>query len=57
MTPASVGWAAVVAPGAAGNLATEDLVFMAYKMGFGTGVDFNNSGRLLPGWRLRWDGR
>ncbi len=29
------------APGAAGNLATEDLVFMAYKMGFGTGVDFN----------------
>ena len=28
------------APGAAGNLATEDLVFMAYKMGFGTGVDF-----------------
>jgi len=29
------------APGAAGNLATEDLVFMAYKMGLGTGVDFN----------------
>lgn len=28
------------APGAAGNLATEDLVFMAYKMGIGTGVDF-----------------
>lgn len=28
------------APGAAGNLATEDLVFMAYKMGMGTGVDF-----------------
>ena len=28
------------APGAAGNLATEDLVFMAYKMGLGTGVDF-----------------
>jgi hydroxymethylglutaryl-CoA lyase len=28
------------APGAAGNLATEDLVFLAYKMGFGTGVDF-----------------
>jgi hydroxymethylglutaryl-CoA lyase len=27
------------APGAAGNLATEDLVFLAYKMGFGTGVD------------------
>lgn len=29
------------APGAAGNLATEDLVFLAYKMGFGTGVDFD----------------
>jgi hydroxymethylglutaryl-CoA lyase len=29
------------APGAAGNLATEDLVFMAYKMGLGTGVDFD----------------
>ncbi|MFQ5400923.1 MAG: hydroxymethylglutaryl-CoA lyase [Anaerolineae bacterium] len=28
------------APGAAGNLATEDLVFAAYKMGLGTGVDF-----------------
>jgi hydroxymethylglutaryl-CoA lyase len=28
------------APGAAGNLATEDLVFLAYKMGIGTGVDF-----------------
>lgn len=28
------------APGAAGNLATEDLVFMAYKIGLGTGVDF-----------------
>lgn len=28
------------APGAAGNLATEDLIFMAHKMGFGTGVDF-----------------
>lgn len=28
------------APGAAGNLATEDLVFMAYKMDIGTGVDF-----------------
>lgn len=27
------------APGAAGNLATEDLVFLAYKMGFGTGID------------------
>ncbi|MFW6042342.1 MAG: hydroxymethylglutaryl-CoA lyase [Chloroflexota bacterium] len=29
------------APGAAGNLATEDLVFLAYKMGLGTGVDFS----------------
>ena len=28
------------APGAAGNLATEVLVFLAYKMGLGTGVDF-----------------
>lgn len=28
------------APGAAGNLATEDLVMLAYKMGLGTGVDF-----------------
>ncbi len=28
------------APGAAGNLATEDLVFLLYKMGYGTGVDF-----------------
>jgi hydroxymethylglutaryl-CoA lyase len=28
------------APGAAGNLATEDLIFLAYKMGFGTGVDY-----------------
>ena len=28
------------APGAAGNLATEDLVFLAYKMRLGTGVDF-----------------
>jgi hydroxymethylglutaryl-CoA lyase len=27
------------APGAAGNLATEDLVFMAHKMGFETGID------------------
>lgn len=28
------------APGAAGNMATEDLVFLAYKMNYGTGVDF-----------------
>lgn len=27
------------APGAAGNLATEDLVFLAWKVGLGTGVD------------------
>lgn len=27
------------APGAAGNLATEDIVFLAYKMGLGTGID------------------
>lgn len=29
------------APGAAGNLATEDLVFLAFKLGMGTGVDFS----------------
>ena len=28
------------APGAAGNLSTEDLVFMAWKVGLGTGIDF-----------------
>lgn len=28
------------APGAAGNMATEDLVFLAHKLGLGTGVDF-----------------
>jgi hydroxymethylglutaryl-CoA lyase len=28
------------APGAAGNLATEDMVFLAYKVGMGTGIDF-----------------
>ncbi len=28
------------APGAAGNLATEDLLFLAYKVGLGAGVDF-----------------
>lgn len=37
------------APGAAGNLATEDLVFMAYKMGLGTGVDFNNLWDIVLG--------
>lgn len=29
------------APGASGNLATEDLVYMLNRMGFDTGVDFN----------------
>jgi len=29
------------APGAAGNLATEDLALMAHKMGFRTGVDLD----------------
>lgn len=33
------------APGAAGNLATEDLVLMAQRSGFATGIDL---GRLLP---------
>ena len=28
------------APGAAGNLATEDLAFLAFKLGMGTGIDF-----------------
>lgn len=32
------------APGSAGNLATEDLVFLAHKLGFETGVDL---GRLM----------
>ena len=35
------------APGAAGNLATEDLVFMVYKMGFGTGVDYARLWQLV----------
>ena len=41
------------APGAAGNLATEDLVFLAYKMGIGTGVDFDrlwDAVYQLQGW-------
>ncbi len=37
------------APGAAGNLATEDLVFLAYKMGIGTGVDFEKL------WDVVWE--
>jgi hydroxymethylglutaryl-CoA lyase len=36
------------APGAAGNLATEDAVFLAYKLGLGTGVDFPSLMALLP---------
>lgn len=36
------------APGAAGNLATEDVVFLAYKLGLGTGVDFPALMGLLP---------
>jgi len=37
------------APGAAGNLATEDLVFMAYKMGLGTGIDFEKLWGIIFG--------
>ena len=36
------------APGAAGNLATEDLVMLAYKLGIGTGVDFEKLMALVP---------
>ena len=35
------------APGAAGNLATEDLSLMAHKMGFDTGVDLDAVWRLV----------
>lgn len=35
------------APGAAGNLATEDLVFLAFKLGMGTGVDFDALWRVV----------
>ena len=35
------------APGAAGNLATEDLVFLAYKLGLGTGVDFEKLWEII----------
>ncbi|MCZ7667750.1 MAG: hypothetical protein M5U34_11310 [Chloroflexi bacterium] len=45
------------APGAAGNLATEDLVFLAYKLGLGTGVDFESYGTLWMIWSSGWDGR
>lgn len=37
------------APGASGNLATEDLVYMLHGMGYETGVDF---GRLIAAGRL-----
>ena len=59
------------APGAAGNLATEDLVFLAYKLGMGTGVDFDQlwevvgmldglvgrrvGGRIRPWWESQTD--
>lgn len=59
------------APGAAGNLATEDLVFLAYKLGMGTGVDFERlwevvemldglvgrrvGGRIRPWWESQTD--
>ncbi len=35
------------APGAAGNLATEDLVHLCYKMGIGSGVDFNRLWEII----------
>ena len=52
------------APGASGNLATEDLVYMLEGMGHGTGVDFDRLiaagalaqrlvGRRLPGKTLQ----
>ena len=52
------------APGASGNLATEDLVYMLHGMGYETGVDFGKLiaagalaqrlvGRRLPGKTLQ----
>jgi hydroxymethylglutaryl-CoA lyase len=52
------------APGASGNLATEDLVYMLHGMGYDTGIDFGKLvaagalaqrlvGRELPGRALR----
>ncbi len=52
------------APGASGNLATEDLVYMLHGMGYETGVDFDKLiaagalaqrlvGRRLPGKTLQ----
>lgn len=35
------------APGAAGNLATEDLVFLAHKLGLGSGVDFRKLWQIV----------
>jgi hydroxymethylglutaryl-CoA lyase len=37
------------APGAAGNLATEDLVLMAHKMGFHTGIDLEALASVVDG--------
>ena len=36
------------APGAAGNIATEDVVFLAHKLGVGTGVDFPALMEMIP---------
>lgn len=36
------------APGAAGNIATEDVAFLAHKLGLGTGIDFPALMDLLP---------
>lgn len=44
------------APGAAGNLATEDLVFLAYKLGLGTGVDFRKLWQIVYDME-QWVGR
>jgi hydroxymethylglutaryl-CoA lyase len=52
------------APGASGNLATEDLVYLLHGMGYDTGIDFEMlvkagalaqrlTGRELPGRALR----
>ena len=35
------------APGAAGNLATEDLVYMAHKMGYQTGIDLDRLWKVV----------
>ena len=56
------------APGAAGNLATEDLVYFCDRMGYGTGMDLDALfeaarfvsgvlGRALPGRAFGADGR